>query len=124
MRWLVLCLVWTGLYLWSDAAGDWVTPFFSAYAASLSLILIIASYPLRQSWAFAFRSLCLVRILFESADAYYYFPDNTYDAIVSVLNMLEFFILFGVGGLMTLRGWYVESGWMLGDTYRRFFNRR
>jgi len=124
MRWVSLCALWAGLYLWSDRAGDWVTPFFNAYAAFLSLVLIIASYPIRQRWADFFRLLCVIRVLYETADSYFYFPDLWYDSGTASLNMLEFMVLFCFGGFMTLRRWHAESGGMLGDTYRRFFNRR
>jgi len=124
MRWFGLCTFWIALYLWSDRAGEWASLYFNAYAASLSLLLIIASARIRERWADYFRALCLTRILFEVADAYTYFPDMQYDNAVSVLNMLEFMTLFCMGGLITLGKWNAQSGGLFGDTYRRFFNRR
>lgn len=89
------------------SAGDWWDVRFNFYQASVSLILIVAVLACyRTWWAKSFACVALCQIAINTYDAIMGLHFTTYNAAQSVLNALEFVLLFGVGGFMELRQAY------------------
>jgi hypothetical protein len=106
IRYLIILTVWILAWYAPQQAGDWYDTHYHLYQASISLGLMIFVLLMSTDWWRAeFAAICMLQILHSSGDYLWPFPPENYNAIQSVLNSIEFFIIFGAGGGTLILRW-------------------
>lgn len=107
MSYILFLLVWILAYLLPATAGEWYDVNFNIYQSSIALFLIICAIPFRKMWWIrSFCTVCLLQIWLNAYDFVAIMDVVTYNQTQLVLNVLEFTLLFFVGGSAQLRSYH------------------
>lgn len=85
-------------------AGSYYDTHFNLYQSGISLALIFVALSISRQWYI--KSFCCVAILhlaLNAADALVYVPAANYNQIALTLNVMEFILLFIIGGISQWR---------------------
>jgi hypothetical protein len=93
-----LQVLWVWCLVLPMMAGDWWDSAFNFLNGGVSLVLILAVlHAYRTGWAKSFACVSLLQVLMNTADAVWGIAVDTYNATQTILNTLEFILLFFVG---------------------------
>lgn len=110
MSYPLLLTAWLLCYIGPLMAGPWYDYNFSVYQSSLSLFLILCALPFRQFWWIrSFCTIALLQIALNVADYFSNVPPDAYNATQTVLNAIEFALLFVVGCIAQRRDYAGNS---------------
>ena len=104
---LTLLGVWIALYFAPMFAGEWYEIHFNVYQAAISLVLILFALSVSRDWYIkSFSCICILHLVLNAADSAIYIPADNYNQIVSVFNLMEFILLFVIGGISQWRQYH------------------
>ena len=110
MSYPLLLTAWLLCYIGPVMAGPWYDYNFTLYQSSISLFLILCALPFRHFWWIrSFCTIALLQIALNVADYFSNVPPDAYNATQTVLNAIEFMLLFVVGCIAQRRDYAGNS---------------
>lgn len=110
MSYPLLLTAWLVCYTGPIMAGSWFDYSFNFYQASISLFLILCALPFSKFWWIrSFCTIALLQIALNVADYFSNVPPDAYNATQTVLNAIEFMLLFVVGCIAQRRDYADNS---------------
>jgi len=118
-----LWLLWIAVFLGQTFAGDWYYAdnrtgnLINALLSFGIMTAILSCY--RQSWSWLYAVTTVAQISLFYTDALGLLAQERFDITVTAFNLLEFLLLFGVGGATALANYYDSIGRDTGAPNRR-----
>lgn len=108
---LLIWVAWLGIFLGQELspAGYYDSGNGALLNAGTTLILmILVGSLLATDWSRAYLWVGIAQILLNLADQIRPWSEEAFNAVAGPLNLLEWLLLFFIGGIMTFRGWYAD----------------